>query len=195
MKKFSNYITESNDRTLSLFHGGRGLEFSWRESISHKKGNWEYGPGLYLTTHWDTANKYAKGGGKLYYITIKEGKELTTVDIPLQDVFSYTKYNVIGSKRKDVDSRIERLSNDGFVNAEYVLNVIINENAIQNSKSALLKDFFVEHGIDYHIVHRYGGRPETVFVVMDTSHIVKVSVLSPKEVGKAVPFELDDNFK
>ena len=51
---------------MNVWHGGK-LEDSYQDSISHKKGRWEHGPGLYLTTHYDTAKKYLdivlNGGG------------------------------------------------------------------------------------------------------------------------------------
>jgi hypothetical protein len=78
MLTFKEYLKEDSispstePNTMSLWHGG-DLEGAYQETISHKKGRSEWGPGLYLTTHYGTAQKYSKGSRKLYMITIKKG--------------------------------------------------------------------------------------------------------------------------
>ena len=104
------------DSTLTLWHGGN-LEFG-KENISHKGGRWEHGPGLYLTTHYDTARKYAKGSRKLYRVVIKRGVNIRDVDIPMTAVKEFIDTYFVKARRKDTTSRIEKHVKDGKVNAD-----------------------------------------------------------------------------
>lgn len=190
MKTFKEHLTKN---TNTLFHGGRGLEFNWRDSISHKKGRWEYGPGLYLTTHYDTAYKYAKGGGSIYLVTFTQGNAISDVQISSTDAFRFVEWYVVGSKKKtvknDITSNMDRMKSDN-IDAEHFLNIIINNDAIQNTKTSNLKQFLIEHGVDYS-KQRYGGRDEYVYVIINPAIITKVEKIKASSVTQ---FELIPTF-
>lgn len=187
--RFHEIIAED----VTLWHGGRDLESSYDEVRSHKGGRWEHGPGLYLTTHYDTAAKYAKGGGKLYKVTVRPGTDISEVTIPFQDVLEFVKRNVKGRSQKEmIDDIKNSMSRRGIdqVPAEVVVNLCLNVGAIQNTKTAVLRQFLIDHGVDYAKVGRYGGRDEKVLVVINPKVIRKVEVVSAKDVkdGFQVPF-------
>lgn len=191
MKTFRTFITES---TISLYHGGRNLEQNYQETVAHKKGNWEYGPGLYLTTHYDTAYKYAKGGGKVFKVTVEEGQEADDVRLTREVIEQFAKRYVIGRKRQivadAVNRNINRLKSD-TISANTFINIIVNEGAIKNTDSGKFKDFLAQNGVDYIINTRYGGRDETVLVVVNPKKIKKVEVVSPNTKEFELPFKFN----
>jgi hypothetical protein len=86
IKSSTEYLKESNNNiiippnipnTLNFWHGGNLDEFD--DIISQKNGRYEYGAGFYITTHYGTAEKYAKGKRKLYLITVEEGLDIKNV--------------------------------------------------------------------------------------------------------------------
>jgi len=88
-------ITESAQPTMTLWHGGN-LKNGLTDTIVHKKGKWEYGPGLYLTTHYHTATRYAKGSRRLYKVTIEKGNNADDVYIDLPIVMEFVNSYVLG---------------------------------------------------------------------------------------------------
>ena len=115
--------------TLTLWHGGNLDEYN--ESIAHKRGRWEFGPGLYLTSHWETARKYSKGSRKLYRITIQSGNAAASTQINYLNAVAFIKNTVVRAKQKEVLDRLlkykERLLADTFIN------ILLNNDALKSS--------------------------------------------------------------
>lgn len=176
-------LVETSEQTFTLWHGGRGLESDYLEIKAHGKGRWEHGPGLYLTTHYDTAMKYAKGGGKLYRVTIRLGTNIEDVTIPLEDALAFVQRHVVSRMRpqmiRDLQSNYQRMG--GKLRAEVLVNLCLNLSAIPNSKTNALRQFLIDHGVDY-AKTRYGGRDETVVVVINPRMIKKVEVVRAGDV-------------
>lgn len=178
-------LVESPDATMTLWHGGRNLESDYLEIISHKKGNWEYGPGLYLTTSYSTAVKYAKGGGKLYRVTIRKGVDIDDVLLDMADVTEFVKRYCIAGKRKEfLEFCQQRMARSNLTNlpAGSFVNLLINLEAIQNTRTAELRHFLITQGVDYTFVQNYGGSGETVVVVHNPRIIKKVETVRQSEV-------------
>jgi hypothetical protein len=178
-------LTESEAPTMTLWHGGRDLESSHREVRSHKGGRWEHGPGLYLTSRYETAAKYAKGGGKLYRVTIGEGRDISQVEVPLQDAEEFVNRYCVGSKRRAmIDDLRENAQRVGVLRAEVLVNLCLNHEAIPNTKTGALRQFLIDHGVDYGMVRGFGGRnDETVVVVINPRIITKVEAVPQSKVG------------
>lgn len=173
--------------TITLWHGGRNLESQYTNHKSSKKGRWEHGPGLYLTTHYDTAYGYSKGGGKTYMVEVEAGNDIRHVLLDIHNVNNFISKFIIASKRKellnDLYDNMHRMNMNSQVNAEVVLNLIINSDAISNTKTHELTKFFVENGIDYGVVTRFKGRNENVLVVYNKEKIKKITSISAKDVS------------
>lgn len=171
-------ISESSGQTLTLWHGGRNLQSDYLEVRAHKKGRWEHGPGLYLTTHRDTAVKYAKGGGRVYevIIAIDPSKELNEVEISMDSATEFVERHVMQKFRSKIINDLES-SHDrrGRLTASTLVNLCLNYEAIPNTKTDKLRRFLIDNGVDYTEVSRYGGRDETVYVVINPSIIQGVS--------------------
>ena len=52
-------VKSSIPNTMSFYHGGNLDRYD--DNLIQRKGRFEYGAGLYLTTHYETAKKYARG--------------------------------------------------------------------------------------------------------------------------------------
>lgn len=194
MRDIINLLEEIQPRQMTLWHGGRNLEFDYRDVLSHDKGRWEHGPGLYLTTHRATAERYAKGGRKLYRVTVSEGRDIDDVLIPLQDMIDFVNQNIKGAKKSQIISdlrAIEQRRGTGMIMAEVIVNLCLNWSAIANSKTSILRQFLIDHGVDYALVKNFGGRRgDTVMVVMNPKIIQKVEIVSPNTArDDEVPFE------
>jgi GNAT superfamily N-acetyltransferase len=163
------------DGKMELYHGGNLDEYN--DVIAQKSGRYEYGAGLYLTTHQDTARKYAKGSRRLYKITITEGVDINDATISTDNINAFIKKYVISSKRKEISERLEKWNDNGKVKAYIFNNVILNEKGISPSNTKYLRIFLVENGIDYEIVDNPFGWGETMVVLYNMAKIVDVEKL------------------
>jgi len=178
-------LFETDGNTMTLWHGGRGLEFSYHEMLPHKKGRWEHGPGLYLTTHYDTAAKYARGGGKVYSVTLKKGTEINQVDITLQEAIDFVKRYAIKRFQKNIIDDLEQVSYRDIQNRiriGAVVNLCLNYDALRPASTVSLRQFLVKHGADYEISPRFGGRDETIVILFNPALIQKVKPVKASEV-------------
>ena len=178
-----------SEATLTLWHGGN-LEVD-KEGL-HKGGKWEHGPGLYLTTHYDTAKKYAKGSRKLYKVVIRKGVNIKDVSLPITDVTDFVATYVTKTKRNDINERIEKWVKDNRVSANIFLNIMINEYAIKNTSTPNLREFLVRNGVDYAVVDNAFGWHETMIVLFNMKNIISKTVVKPKD--KIDVFDLPTGF-
>lgn len=170
-----------------LWHGGRDLEHNYRDTQVSSKGRWEHGPGLYLTTHYETARKYAKGGGKTYQVTVELGTHIKDVELPIEKVLDFISQNVVKSKRNDltddIHQNMKRMNSTTHVAAETLMNLCINYEALKGEKTVSLNKLLVEHGVDYGTAERFSGRDETVCIVFNLDKIKKVKAVLAKDVS------------
>lgn len=152
-------------------------------------GRWEHGPGLYLTTHYDTARKYSKGSRKLYRVVIKKGTNIQDVNLPVSAVMDFAESYFIKSKRKEVVSRIEKRVSNNTINADTFLNIVFNEQAIKNTDTDI---FLVKNGVDYSIVDNAFGWGERMIVLFNMKNIVSKTIVKPKD--KLEVFDLSTEF-
>lgn len=192
-KQFTESLIKPSDKpnTMSFWHGG-DLGYSYSDSMSYKKGRYEFGVGLYLTTHYDTAKKYAKGSRKLYMITVEKGKNLSESTIDFEVVKQFVDRWVMTKKKKDVIQRLEKHNKEGKVPAEILSNIIINEEAIKPTNMDELRKLFLSQGIDYLLVNSPFGWGEKMMVLFNTKKIVDKIVVGPKD--KIEEFDLPTDF-
>jgi len=177
--------------TMSFWHGGN-LENSYADSISHKKGRFEYGPGLYLSTHHGTAQKYSKGSRKLYHIVVEKGNDVEAVVLDFNKVKEFVNEFVIKSKRKEVLSRYEKYIVDEKLKTSIFINVILNEDAIKPTNTNEMRKFLVENGVDYWMVSNAFGWNEMMLVLFNMKKIVRKEVVGPKD--KIEEYDLPTKF-
>ncbi len=181
---------------ITLWHGGRNLEYFHDKTQISPKGRWEHGPGLYLTTHYETARKYAKGGGKTYKVTIELGTHIKDVTIHIDEVLNFVLKNVIKSKQKDIindiHNNMKRMNSHSHLEAETLVNLCVNYEAVKGEKTISLNRFLVEHNVDYATSDWFSGRDETICIIYNLEKIKKVKAIPSKDVP-LVDFELPSN--
>ena len=171
---------------ITMYHGGRDLEYSYSDFVPAKKNRWEFGPGLYVTSHFDRARSYAKGGGKVYKVEFELGKPIEVVKIPFDDVNGFIMSNVVGKLREqvleDIHGNMKRMNLTSHVEADVFLNLMINYDAVIGKKTVDLAKFLVEQGVDYLADHRFGGRDETICAIFNRKAIKRVKSVKPSDV-------------
>lgn len=193
MFTFREYLLEAEitpsttPNTMSLWHGG-DLDREYKT----KKGRFEYGPGLYLITHYQTAQKYAKGSRKFYMITINKGNDMNDTPIKLDKVTEFVNDNISKPKRKEILERINKLADGDSVIANYINNIFINEDAIPPGKATSYRDFLVKNGVDYLIDKKPFGWDATMVVLFNMDKITKKIMVKPND--KIIEFDLPRDF-
>jgi hypothetical protein len=163
--------------TINFWHGGN-LD-NYDDIIAQKNGRYEYGPGLYVTTHYNTAQKYSKGSRKLYLATIAEGKEISEAFLSMDAVKNFIKMYVIGTMKKYIYEQVQRYEENGQVKAYIFNNIILNNKAIKSTATKYLRSFYVANGIDYEIVDNAFGWGEKMLVLYNMKKIVNVIQIKP----------------
>lgn len=172
-EQYISYLNEAGKKTMTLYHGGN-LKEGVNSSYSHRTKRWEYGPGLYLTTHYGTAASYAKGSRKLYKVTVEMGNDLDNVLFDYDKVKEFVNTHVMTKKRSDMLARMESKMKDGKVPAYMLVNLIINDEAMKPSKSGILRDFLVNNGVDYSLVSNAFGWNEMMLVLFNFNKIINI---------------------
>lgn len=165
-------VPPSIPNTMNFWHGGNLDDYG--DSIAQKNGRYEYGPGLYITTHYDTARKYAKGSRKLYLVTVENGTDISEASLDEDKVRGFINSYVIGSKRKEILSRMEKYFVDGKIKANTFNVILLNNSAVKPSNTINLRSFLVDNGIDYEIVFNPFGWGENMMVLYNMNKIVNV---------------------
>ena len=173
-------IIEPNiPNTKNYWHGGN-LD-NYDEIISQKNGRYEFGAGLYITTHYDTARKYSKGSRKLYLITVENGNSIDKSYIPVEKAMDFINTFIIKSMKKEIIARLEKyITVDGFRGSIFN-NIILNMKAIKSSNTRYLRQFYVDNGIDYDIIDNAFGWGEEIMVLYNMKKIVNIIQISAKD--------------
>lgn len=176
--------------TMNFWHGGDLNSFD--EIISQKNGRYEYGAGLYITTHYGTAQKYAKGSRKLYLLTVSKGIDIDQALLPLDKTKEFINLYILGSKKKMLWERIQKYIVDNKVKANVFNNIILNEKAIKSSNTGNLRKFYVDNDIDYEIVDNTFGWGEKMMVLYNMKKIVNTIQIDSKD--KISVYDLSTDF-
>lgn len=165
--------------TMNFWHGGNLDDFN--ELIAQKNGRYEYGPGLYLITHHDTALKYSKGSRKLYIVTVELRLDINDSLIDINAISNFINSFVITNKRKEILSRVQKYIVDGKVKGFILNNILINEKAIKPSNTKALRQFYIDNGIDYEIVDNPFGWGEKMMVLYNMNKIINTIIVKPND--------------
>ena len=174
-------ITPPNiPNTKNYWHGGNLDDYN--EIISQKNGRYEYGAGLYITTHYDTAKKYSKGSRKLYLITVENGVDINKSYLPVDKAIEFIMMYIIKNLRKEIISRLQKYITDDGIKASIFNTIILNEKAIKSTNTSHLRQFYVDNGIDYDIVNSPFGWGEEMMVLYNMKKIVNVIQVDSKDI-------------
>jgi hypothetical protein len=173
-------ITPSTDpNTMSFWHGGNLDNIN--SFTNQRKGKFEFGSGLYLTTHYGTAERYARGSRKLYMVTVSKGMDMNDVNVPVTKLMNYFDINMPATKKKAFLSYIERYNKNGSISLHIVNNIMINHELLKSSDTESFKNFIVSCGADYLMVDNAFGWHEKMMVLFNNKKIVKITRVNPKD--------------
>ncbi len=169
IKLFENF----DNNMMTFYHGGNLDEYN--DVIAQKNGRYSYGPGLYITDHLDTARKYAKGSRKLYRIEIEKGININDAYLDFEKCKDFIKNHIKGNMKKLVLEAILKYTKDDKVNANNFNVIILNNKAIQSTKTKELRQFYVDSGIDYDVIYNAYGWGDTMLVLYNMKKIIKIT--------------------
>ena len=180
-----NVIFESDmgsNSNMVFLHGGNLDDIQSMDDFNKwTKGRVEYGPGLYLTTHYGTATKYAKGSRKLYKIEVEKGTDINSVSLDYDTVLQFISTILSKPKQKEYIVHASRFVKDGKINASIFVNIFINSDLISSKNGSAIRKFLVDNGIDYEVVQNAFGWGETMLVLYNMKKIKNVQRVSPQD--------------
>jgi hypothetical protein len=165
--------------TMNFWHGGNLDDYD--DIISQKNGRYEYGPGLYLTNHYDTARKYSKGNRKLYLVTVQKGIDIEDVYINLNSINNFIKYFVLYNKKNEIVERLQRYIKNNTIRASIFNNILLNEKAIKSTNIQHLREFNISNKIDYQLINNAFGWGDTMMVLYNMKKIINTIIIKPKD--------------
>ena len=166
-----------------FYHGAQRWEGP-PQIVAHRKGHAEHGPGIYLTTAWQTAVKYAKGGGAVYRIELSpETRWLEGARLPLAETVAWVrglprlrgKSDIVDTLSRTAD-RTGRDTLPAFV----LVNAFVNRDVASGQHGPSLAAYLVAHGIDASLVQQ--GAEDWV-VVFNPGIVRSVRRVSAAEVS------------
>lgn len=132
--------------TFNLYHGSHRWQGPPR-IVPLRPGHAEYGPGIYFTTSRQTAQKYAKGGGKIGFFTIQAPRAWTDeIRLELDDVLPLISKIRGPTKRKSIQERLEKARHRLY--GETLINLFVNERVSHGDTGVILADYLVSRGAD-----------------------------------------------
>lgn len=177
LKRFNENLEFEND--MQFWHGG-DLD-NYDDIISQKNGRYEYGPGLYLTTHYDTAKKYAKGRRKFYMISVEKGNDINKSLFDIDKVKEFVNNYVIKNKQREILQRIEKHNKENTIKGYIFNNILLNEKALSPRNTSNLRQFLIDNGVDYEIVDNPFGWGEKMMVLYNMKKIKNVKQITSKD--------------
>lgn len=177
-----------NPAPLIFYHGAQRWEGP-PQIVAHRKGHAEHGPGIYLTTSWTTASKYAKGGGSVYRVEVSPlVRWLEDADLPLQETVDWVKALPRLRGKSDIMASLQRIaSRVGKLPAEVLVNNFVNADAASGEHGPALADYLVRHGVDASHV-RHGA--EDWVVIFNPQTVLSVDRIASKDMDKGFSFDL-----
>lgn len=158
--------------TRNFFHGG-DLD-NYNDVIAQKNGRYEYGPGLYLITRYDIAQRYAKGSRKLYVVTVELGNDITDSYLDVNIINEFIDIYVTKNKIREVKQMLTKHIKNGKVSTEVFNNIILNTNAIKGTYTKYLRQFLIDNNIDYELVNNSFGFGEDMMVLYNMKKIKNI---------------------
>ena len=164
------------------WHGGS----RWKgkpEVQAPRKGRYECGPGIYLSTRYLTARKYAKGSNVTTLVTLADGvRWLQHAKLPLRELVAFLEEapRLKGRHvlKEDFLLRAVRrdLSMDDLCPVENLVNVLINTESLAGKVGLYLAEWLVSKGIDASLYNAFGQ--DQWVIVFNPAVIVKHTVVS-----------------
>jgi hypothetical protein len=146
------------------------------------------GAGIYASTHFETARKYSKGGGKVQLLTVSESNRLEGTAIPLALAKSFVRdklqRRLWGELEGCLDENCEKMvktikdshkclagseATKDWIPAEVLRNLCVNTDVTSGMRGIQLSRFFSNLSIGYSVDRGGSGNNEFWIVIFDPS--------------------------
>lgn len=180
-------IEEINkDGKIVAWHGAQKWD-GLPEIKPHKKGAYEYGPGIYFTNHCSTAAKYSKGSGSIMLMEIVCPRLLTIKDkVPVEDAIKFYESCYRLKNKKSVLFDLQRNVLNGLISVDTLINCGVNNESLSGTHGQELASWLVEKGFDASI-GRSQSNGEEWMVVFNPSIIKKSKKMPSSQIDWSNP--------
>jgi hypothetical protein len=173
-------------KPLVLYHGSR----RWQgppEVRAGRNGRMEHGPGIYLTTAYETARKYAKGGGLVLRFTIEAPlRWLEDAELSLPDALDFVaglrglraRAQIEEGLRRTAERMAPRLGG-GKVPAATLVNLMVNHEALGGTAGPKAAEYLVRRGADASLANERND--EDWVVLFNPRKVISVEPVSAKD--------------
>ncbi|NBU17462.1 MAG: hypothetical protein EBS48_10745, partial [Actinobacteria bacterium] len=175
---------------LVLYHGAQRWEGP-PSIVAHRKGHAEHGAGIYLTTSWERAASYAKGGGSVYRFEMSpDMRWLEDARLPAADTVRWVKSLPRLKRKADIVASLERTAGrvGPSIPAEGLVAAFVNFGASAGQHGTSLAEYLVAHGID--ASHVQPTMNEDWVVVFNPAKVLRVTRLAAKDTGEGFAWDL-----
>jgi hypothetical protein len=163
---------------LQFWHGSHRWDGRARLQDS-RTGQYELGPGLYLTTNVVTAAKYAKGGGRILRVSLESPLSLlSAARLPLKEVLEGLSLLPRVKARSKIAEDLKNAAEDfgGEVPLSYLVNLCIAERSLGGRSGKALAEWLAENGVDASLEKKSGG--EEWLVIFNVSKVMSVTAMT-----------------
>jgi len=177
---------QADSEYLILYHGAR----RWNEKPkvpTCRPGRYECGPGIYLTTSANTANKYAKGGGVIMQMELNPDLcWLENARVSLDDSLDFVRQLSRLPARKQIQmdllAHAQRIQSEN-VGANILVNLMVNYEALGGQNGPSLAMWLADHGIDASLQRANGLQGwEDWVIVFNPEVIVRTKRLKQSDI-------------
>lgn len=171
---------------IQLWHGGNRWEGD-PEVRPARQGAYECGPGIYLSTSYETARKYAKGGKVTTLVTLGPTvRLLENALLPLSELTAFLRETPRIKRRANILRELEdvcpRFPADS-VPVSCLVNLCVNYDALAGKPGVALAQWLTAKGIDASLHRAYGA--EQWLIVFNPKVILRHEVVAAKDVSLA----------
>ena len=180
IKKILQESSENLPKKNLFFHGGNLDYFDKNEIEVPKKGRFEYGIGLYLSTSREVADKYSKGSRKLYLVELEDNiTNLDDVKVNTIEIFEHFKTILSKSDLLKLKNFFDKKGKEEY-SLGVINNILINYDILKPKYAKFVAEFFISKGADYAEANTFGFKGLTI-VLFNYSKIKNIKNISKRD--------------
>ena len=176
----NNFKQFFQNNLIKLYHGGQLWDKP--QILPPKNNRYEGGVGIYLTTSYETARKYAKGNKIVLAVYIQpDFKLIQNVLIKPQIIIDFLKSIKIKNKQNIIQdiTNYQHKTQKNLIPLSVLNNLILNYQAASGQTGILINQFITQNGADAEIDKKYN---EDWLIVFNTNIIKHWEKVDPKTI-------------